>query len=252
MTEAEKKRILIVEDEAHIAEGVKLNLELAGYQAEIAADGGGGLRLWREWKPDLIVLDIMLPVLDGMSVLRTIRMEDERIPILVLSAKGAIQDRVNGFSSGADDYIAKPFDLKEFLLRVKRLLKRVSWGLKEEEALEDADGYGSRSDDGPSVPAGYRFGANTIDFTTLKAQSPRGEIRLTEQEAKLLKLFIVHRGKPLSRERILELGWGYSRATTTRTVDNFVVRLRKYFEENPRKPRFFKSLRSVGYLFDHD
>src|SRR5512133_1598765 len=127
MRQTRKKRILIVEDDAHIAEGLKLNLSLQGYEAAIAASGTDGLRIWKEWNPHLIVLDIMLPGLDGLSVLRHIRLEDERLPVLILSAKGQPDDRIKGFSCGVDDYLAKPFNLEEFLLRIDRLLTRISW-----------------------------------------------------------------------------------------------------------------------------
>jgi len=243
MGDSTQERILVVEDESHLAEGLKLNLTLEGYEVRIAADGSSALQEWKDWHPNLIVLDIMLPQIDGLSVLRNIRLEDERVPILILSAKGDSEHRVKGFSYGADDYLAKPFNLDEFLLRVKRLLTRVSW------SRESSD---SKVDGIASVPRIYRFGGNTIDFETLNADGPSGRIGLTEQEAKLLKLFVANRGKPLSRRKLLEIGWGYSRGTTTRTVDNFIVRFRKYFEADPKKPVYFRSLRSVGYVFDHD
>jgi two-component system, OmpR family, alkaline phosphatase synthesis response regulator PhoP len=242
MGDSTQERILVVEDEAHLAEGLKLNLTLEGYEVRIASDGRSALQKWKEWRPDLVVLDIMLPQIDGLSVLRGIRLEDERVPILILSAKGDAEDRVKGFSYGVDDYLPKPFNLDEFLLRVKRLLTRVSWS------------RGAADSNGPllSPPRIYRFGGNWIDFETLNAQGPSGRIELTEQESRLLKLFVANRGKPLSRSKLLEIGWGYSRGTTTRTVDNFIVRFRKYFEVDPKKPLYFKSLRSVGYVFDHD
>lgn len=243
MGDPEKKCILIVEDEAHIAEGLQLNLTLKGYDAIIAQDGIAALRQWKERQPDLIVLDIMLPGIDGLSVLRSIRLEDERIPILILSAKSDSDDKVEGFLHGADDYLAKPFHLEEFLLRVERLLTRVSWN--NETAATGEDQFSS-------VPQVYEFGNNRIDFGTLIAHGESGEINLTPQEIKLLKLFIINRGMPLSRDKLLEIGWGYARGTSTRTVDNYLVRFRKYFEKNPKKPVFFKSLRSVGYVFDHD
>jgi len=236
MSDTEAKRILVIEDEAHMAEGLKLNLSLKGHDVQVATDGLAGLELWREWRPDLIVLDIMLPVMDGLTVLQNIRLEDERLPILILSARGETDDRKAGFSHGVDDYLAKPFDLEEFLLRVERLLTRVS--LYE-------------SDSEPTALASYSFGGNAIDFTTLTARCRAGEVTLTDQEARLLKLFIANRGTPLSRQRILEIGWGFARGSTTRTVDNFMVRLRKYFEEDPKHPVYFKSRRSVGYVFDH-
>jgi two-component system, OmpR family, alkaline phosphatase synthesis response regulator PhoP len=237
---ANKSRILVVEDEAHLAEGLKLNLTLKGYAVKIAADGPSALEQWKQWQPDLIVLDIMLPGIDGLSVLRNIRLEDERIPILILSARGDPDDRVKGFSYGVDDYLAKPFNLDEFLLRVKRLLTRGSWSQKKDSTQNSLS----------SLPRIYHFGDNRIDFQTLIAHGPSGEINLTEQEARLLRLFIANRGRPLSRRKLLEIGWGYARGTTTRTVDNFMVRFRKYFERNPKNPVYFKSLRSVGYIFD--
>jgi len=238
-----KKRILVVEDDSHIAEGLDLNLTLQGYEVLIAPDGFSGLQEWKKWRPDLIILDIMLPGIDGLSVLRNIRLEDEKIPILILSAKGASDDKVKGLSYGVDDYLSKPFNLEEFLLRVDRLLKRVSWSHGKEDP--HLNGFFS------SLP-GYIFGKNRIDFTTSTAHCKSGKISLTEQEARLLKLFIANRGKPLSRSKLLEIGWGYHGSMTTRTVDNFIVRFRKYFEDKPKKPVYFKSLRSVGYIFDHD
>jgi two-component system alkaline phosphatase synthesis response regulator PhoP len=242
MNNAEKKQILIIEDDAHIAEGMKLNLSLQGYNVFIAPDGMSGLLQWKELKPDLIVLDIMLPHIDGISVLRSIRLEDERIPILVVSAKGETDDRIEGLSYGVDDYLAKPFHLDEFLLRVERLLTKVSW-------YRNDDLNNARLD---TLAETYSFGENQINFTTHTAQCKRGAVILTEQEVKLLKLFITNRGKTLSRQKLLEIGWGYSKNTTTRTVDNFIVRFRRYFEDNPHNPVYFKSIRSVGYLFDHD
>jgi two-component system, OmpR family, alkaline phosphatase synthesis response regulator PhoP len=241
MKQIEKRRILIVEDDLHIAEGLKLNLTLQGYETAVAGSGTEGLRLWKEWNPDLIVLDIMLPGLDGLSVLRHIRLHDERLPVLILSAKGAPDDRIQGFSCGVDDYLAKPFNLAEFLLRIERLLTRSLWG----RDLPPTDTAA------PAEVERYTFGDNTIDFTTMTAQTRRGALTLTEQEVNLLKVFITNRGKPLTRKTLLEVGWGYTGVTTTRTVDSFLVRLRRYFEENPQNPVYFRSIRSVGYLFDH-
>lgn len=236
-----KSRILVVEDEKHIAEGIRLNLSLLGYAVQIAGDGVSALRQWKTWRPDLIVLDIMLPGIDGFSVLQNIRLEDEKLPILILSAKATPDDRVRGLSHGVDDYLAKPFNLEEFQLRVERLLKRAAWGRADNGAPEG---------DATARDAVYTFGRNTVALDTGLADCIGGEVRLTEQELKLLKLFIRHRGKPLSRSKILEIGWGYTGEMTTRTVDNFIVRFRKYFEEDPKKPVFFKSVRAVGYLFE--
>ena len=242
METAQKKRILVIEDEVHIADGIGLNLSLQGYEAKISADGIDGLNQWRSWKPDLIILDIMLPMIDGFSILKTIREQDEKIPILILSARGDTKDKVRGLRYGVDDYLSKPFDLEEFLLRVERLLRKKAWydPGKKENALETRVFEGNH----------YAFGGNQIDFTTFKARCRVGDIILTDQEIVLLKIFIANAGKPLSREMLLNSGWGYAKDTTTRTVDNFIVRFRKYFENNPKKPVYFISRRSVGYVFD--
>lgn len=240
MEDSGKKRLLVIEDDAHIAEGLKLNLLMQGYEVEVAPDGGAGLQKWKSWQPHLIVLDIMLPGIDGLSVLQSIRLQDENLPILILSALGNAEERVKGLTCGGDDYLAKPFHLEEFLLRIERLLTRAY----------RTDTQAPQHLDSVSMPS-YSFGDNRIDFRTSTAYIKNGTINLTEQEAKLLKLFIAYRGQPLTRKQLLEIGWGYSGAVTTRTVDNFVVRLRKYFEKDPQRPTYFRSLRSVGYLFDH-
>ncbi len=244
MEDAEKKRILVIEDEQHIAEGIKLNLNMQGYGVRIAPDGVTGLDLWRQWHPDLIILDIMLPMIDGLTVLKRIRSEDEKLPVLILSAKGSAEDRVRGLRCGVDDYLAKPFDLDEFLLRVDRLLARTSWYADEPPAEGDKDL--------PFPGETYTFGENQVNFITCEARSMSGTIALTEQEIKLLKVFIANRGRPVSRQKLLAAGWGYSSSTTTRTVDNFMVRFRKYFEADSKNPIYFKSRRSVGYIFDHE
>jgi DNA-binding response OmpR family regulator len=242
MNDRVKKRILVIEDDAHIAEGLQLNLTLQGYDVAVAADGVTGLRLWKEQLPHLIVLDIMLPGMDGLNVLQNIRLEDERLPILILSAKAATDDKIAGLTFGVDDYLAKPFNLEEFLLRVKRLLNRASWQNNK---------LGGETQGTSAAAKSYVFGTNRIDFPTATAYCKQGKIQLTEQEIKLLKLFITNKGRTLSRRKLLEIGWGYSRDTTTRTLDNFIVRFRKYFEDNPKKPVYFKSHRAVGYIFDH-
>ncbi len=245
METTEKKRILVIEDDAHIADGIQLNLTLQGYDAAVASDGIKGLEKWRSWHPDLIVLDVMLPMIDGFSILKTIRREDEKIPVLILSARGDTKDKVKGLQYGVDDYLSKPFDLDEFLLRVARLLQKKQWYAPPNQSTKRGKHTLFEGDT-------YTFGQNHIDFVTFKAACAAGEIILTDQEATLLKIFIAHKGKPLSREMLLNAGWGYARDTSTRTVDNFIVRFRKYFEDKPKKPVYFKSRRSVGYIFDHD
>ena len=236
-----KKRILLVEDDLHISGGIALNLDLEGYDVKNAGNGIEGLEIWKQWSPHLIVLDLMLPGMDGMQILQNIRLEDERLPILILSAKGDPSDRINGFVDGVDDYMTKPFNLEELLLRIKRLLTRDQWQQEQKDPFSN-----SITETRP-----YCFGTNEIDFSTGQARNQAGTIQLTEQELRLLKLFITNRGKPLSRSKLLEIGWGYDKRTSTRTVDNYIVRLRRYFEENPKKPKYFISRRSLGYVFDH-
>ncbi len=238
-----KKRILVIEDETHIAEGIRLNLSMKGYEVMLASDGIEGIDAWRSWHPHLIVLDIMLPMMDGLSVLRTIRSDDARLPVLILSAKSSVEDKVKGLRCGVDDYLAKPFDLDEFLLRIQRLLERQSWTVADTPSAASAETDIFSGDE-------YRFGNNVVDFITAKARCINGEIVLTEQEVMLLRVLIANRGRPVPREELLKAGWGYSSSTTTRTVDNFMVRLRKYFEKDPKKPVYFKSRRSVGYIFE--
>jgi two-component system alkaline phosphatase synthesis response regulator PhoP len=242
VTATPRKRILVIEDDLHIAEGIELNLSLQGHEVKVVLNGIEGLEAWKQWCPHLIVLDLMLPGIDGMQILKSIRLEDERLPILILSAKVDPSDRVDGFVDGVDDYMTKPFSLEEFLLRVKRLLTKDEWQRQQDDSLVS----------NLSEQRVYSFGVNRIDFSSGQAEGCAGTIQLTEQEIKLLKLFIVNKGKPLSRSRLLEIGWGYSKGTSTRTVDNYIVRFRRYFEEHPKKPNFFKSRRSLGYVFDHD
>ena len=242
MTASAKKRILIIEDDRHIAEGIELNLNMQGHEVRVAQNGIEGLEAWKQWCPHLIVLDLMLPGIDGMQILKNIRLEDERLPIIILSAKVEPADKIDGFTDGADDYLTKPFSLEEFLLRVNRLLTRDQWQREQGESVA------TELEKQPP----YRFGENSIDFANGQADCSVGVVQLTEQEIKLLKLFIVNKGIPLSRSKLLEIGWGYVKGTSTRTVDNYIVRFRRYFEENPKKPKYFKSRRSLGYVFDHD
>ncbi len=238
--EQKNKRILIIEDEPHIAEGLELNLNLQGYQVVISKDGMDGLQKWKEFSPHLIVLDLMLPGIDGYSILQKVRLEDSRLPVLILSAKDRTEDKVKGFNYGVDDYLVKPFNLDEFLLRVQRLITKADWY----HTSEDVGSLGSYNKEE------YSFGENQINFKTGMALCNGESILLTVQEQTLLKLFIANPGQPLSRETLLKVAWGYAKDTSTRTLDNFIVRFRKYFEQDPKNPVFFKSLRSIGYVFN--
>lgn len=224
------KKVLLIEDEEHILEGLILNLKLANYEVVAARDGKEGIEKWQSESPDLIVLDIMLPKIDGYTILKMIREKNEKIPILILSAKDTTEDKIKGLAGRADDYLPKPFNLDEFLLRVERLVTKSSW-------------YEDNSKDE------VYFGNNYVNFKTYKAKSTNREITLTVQEARLLKVLVEKKGNYLGRDELYKLAWGYSEEINSRTVDNFILRFRKYFEDNPKSPKFFISKRSKGYMF---
>ncbi len=223
-------RILLIEDEESIQELVKLNLELEDFEVLVANDGKKGLELYKSQHFDLIVLDIMLPEMDGISVCEHIRLTDVDTPILMLTAKDSPQDRVLGLKKGADDYLVKPFNLEELILRVNKLILRSSASTKE-EVLQ------------------YQFGDNMINFKTFEAKNAGGTFMLTKKEVMLLKLLIEHEDEVVSRNHILQAVWGYDVFPSTRTIDNFVLSFRKYFEKDPKNPKYFTSVRGVGYKF---
>ncbi|WP_020534383.1 response regulator transcription factor [Lewinella cohaerens] len=223
-------RILLVEDEENIRETVKLNLELEDYEVVTAADGKKALKYTQEQHFDLLILDVMLPEVDGFQICEQVRLTNRDVPIIFLTAKDTAQDRITGLRKGADDYLVKPFNLEELLLRVERLIQRTS---KAPEASAD----------------NYTFGKNTINFATFEAQGNPGTFTLTKKEAMLLKLLIDRKGEVVSRQQILQSVWGYDVYPSTRTIDNFILSFRKYFEEDPRTPEFFLSVRGVGYKF---
>ncbi len=223
--------LLLVEDEPHIAQGLIYNLEAEGYSVTHAAGGEQALEKLAASAFALVILDLMLPDMDGLEVCRQLREQDNQVPVLMLTARVTDQDRIDGLSTGADDYLTKPFNLTEFLLRVAALLRRSNW--REQKS-------GRRI---------YRFGANSIDFETHQAETAQGTLQLTELEIKMLRLFFEREGKILARGEILRQVWSMSPSTETRTLDNFVVRLRKYFEPDPAKPKFFRTVRGRGYRF---
>ena len=228
-------KILVVEDEESLALGLEFNLSEEGYQVTIACDGKEALSLFNSNNYDLIILDVMLPYYDGFEIARRIRQKSLQIPILILTSRTADEDRIQGLEIGVDDYITKPFHLKELLLRVKRMLRRKKW-------------YRTVIAEQPV----YRFGNNSVNFENLTSKSGSQEIHLTQKEAMVLKYLINHCGKIVSRQELLEHVWGHTTEIETRTVDNFIARLRKYFEPNPSKPIFIKSVRSAGYMFIND
>lgn len=228
-----KHSILLVEDEENLQEALKLNLELEGYEVTTCADGLEALKILSQEHFDLMVLDVMLPELDGISVCESVRLKQNPIPILILSAKNSSADRVLGLKMGADDYLNKPFNLEELLLRVEKLIKK-----NDQLSLKT------------NVPELYAFGKNKIDFNGLLATNSIGqEIHLTKKEAMLLKLLIDHKNEVVTREKILQAVWGYNVFPTTRTIDNFILNFRKYFEKDQKNPKYFLSIRGMGYKF---
>lgn len=229
-----KPHILIVEDERHIGIGLKFNCEAEGYSATLVNDGPTALRMLRDEpaKPDLIILDLMLPGMSGYAVLKSLREADHRMPVLILSARTLAEDRTRGFDLGADQYLMKPFELNELLSRVRNLLQRHG----QVKKLENQDDI-------------YQFQGHTINFTRHEISSNGETKNLTALEFDLLKFFVQHEGTVVTRTQILDKVWGLDSTPTTRTVDNFVLRLRRYFEQDPARPRHFLSIRGVGYRF---
>jgi two-component system, OmpR family, alkaline phosphatase synthesis response regulator PhoP len=225
--------ILLVEDEENLHEALKLNLVMEGYTITSAYDGTAALKAIANEYFDLIILDIMLPEIDGISIIETVRINANEVPILILSAKNASADRVLGLKKGADDYLTKPFNLEELLLRVAKLIEK-NKKLQVKDAIGDI----------------YEFGKNKIDFKAQNAIVWNGAtVDLSKKEAMLLKLLIENKGEVVTREKILQVVWGYNVYPTTRTIDNFILNFRKYFEDDTRNPKYFHSVRGVGYKY---
>ena len=227
-----KKHILIVDDEEHLADALAHNLQFEGFSTTIAYDGEEGLQLARTIQFDLVILDIMMPKLDGLEVCKRLRSTGSKVPILFLTAKSADADRLLGLKVGADDYVAKPFLLEELILRIHGIFRRQEW-------------YRAA----PDEQEVFRFGVNEVNFQTYEAANDGRTVRLTEKECMLMKLMVERRNQVVSREEILERVWGYRFSTSSRTIDNFIVRLRRYFESDPKNPQFIHSVRGVGYRF---
>ena len=229
------KKILIVEDEEHIANGLRFNIEAEGHEAFVAADGETALEMTGSSRFDAIVLDIMLPGINGFDVARTIREQEDYTPILMLTARGRPEDVLKGFEAGTDDYLPKPFDLDIFLARLNGLLRRRAWLLKENEP--------------PSGPAVVMVNGREIDFDNLELKAGDEVIHLTLMEAKLLRYLIDHEGRAVSRKTILSDVWGLQEDTDTRAIDNFIVRLRRHLEEAPNDPQILQTVRGIGYKY---
>lgn len=239
-------RVLVVEDEAHLAQGLRFNLEAEGYAAEVVGDGESATDrlLARKEKFDAVVLDIMLPGKDGFSVVSELRAARNYVPVLMLTARGRPEDVLKGFASGADDYLAKPFDLSILLARLQGLLRRSQWLRAAQPPPPGPDNGRNVSDFGT-----FSFAGRTIDFGALELRSQDTTIHLTLMEAELLRHLVRNDGKIVSRKQILEEVWGLHEDTDTRAIDNFVVRLRRYIEDDPGHPRHLLTVRGVGYRF---
>src|SRR6476661_3309283 len=228
-----KHSVLLVEDEENLHDALKLNLEMEGYEITSAFDGHEALKKIEDEYFDLIIMDVMLPGVDGISITESIRLQNNEVPILILSAKNTSADRVAGLKKGADDYLTKPFNLEELLLRVHKLIE------KNKKMLEK-----------DSVGDIYNFGKNTVDFRAQEILTRKGDrIQISKKEAMLLKLLIENKNEVVPREKILQSVWGYNVYPTTRTIDNFILNFRKYFEEDSRNPQYFHSVRGVGYKY---
>ncbi|MEC8627293.1 MAG: response regulator transcription factor [Bacteroidota bacterium] len=226
-------RILLAEDEKNLRDTITLNLELEGYEVVSVADGKMALKMFDEQRFNVVILDIMMPEFNGIEVCRKIRLTNSDTPILFLTAKGTTEDKLNGFKAGGDDYITKPFNLDEFLARIRVLVKFSLRQLHQDSGLSS-----------------YSFGPNHVDFKTFKATGHSGqEIKLTKKEALLLKLLLDRKNQVVSRQQILQYVWGYDVYPSTRTIDNFILSFRKYFESDPKNPQYIQSIRGVGYKF---
>jgi two-component system alkaline phosphatase synthesis response regulator PhoP len=225
-----KKRILVVEDEKDLADTIKLNLELEDYHPIVVNDGLNAISAFKEQSFDLVILDIMIPSINGIEVCENIRLQDSSVPIMFLSAKSRSEDRILGLKKGGDDYLTKPFNLEELILRISNLIAR------------------NETNTSNTITT-YSFGKNSVDFDSYEAIGKQGKFTLTNKESLLLKLLIENEGEVVSRERILQAVWGYSVYPSTRTIDNFVLAFRRYFEDDQKNPKFFISLRGVGYKF---
>lgn len=242
-------RVLVVEDEAHLAEGLRFNLEAEGYSAEVVGDGESAMDrlLGKKDNFDVVVLDIMLPGKDGFSVVSELRAARNYVPVLMLTARGRPEDVLKGFASGADDYLAKPFDLSILLARLQGLLRRSEW-LRGAHAAS-ANNSPSGGDGNVGDFGTFSFAGRTIDFGALELRSEGNTIHLTLMESELLRHLVRNDGKIVSRKQILEEVWGLHEDTDTRAIDNFIVRLRRYIEDDPGHPRHLLTVRGVGYRF---
>ncbi len=243
-------RVLVVEDESHLANGLSYNLEAEGHSVEVVGDGESALErlLANKESFDAVVLDVMLPGKDGFEVATELRANQNFVPVLMLTARGRPEDVLKGFASGADDYLPKPFDLTILLARLKGLLRRSEW---LQASRSSGAGSAGAETGGPATGFGdvFSFRGKSIDFSTLELSTTRGKVQMTLMEADLLRHLIRSGGRVVSRKSILEEVWDLKEDTDTRAIDNFVVRLRRYIEDDPARPQHLLTVRGVGYRF---
>jgi DNA-binding response OmpR family regulator len=240
-------RIMVVEDEAHLAEGLRFNLEQEGYSVDVVGNGEEALdRLTkRKERYDALVLDVMLPGKDGFTVARTLRQGKNYIPLLMLTARSRPEEILQGFEAGADDYLPKPFNLSILIARLGSLLRRKTW-----EHREDSTPVPAKNPARSAVPSDtFRFGDKVVDFANLRLQTGSESLQLTLMESELLRYLVRNAEHPVSRKAILENVWDLQEDTDTRAIDNFIVRLRKYIEDEPSNPRHLITVRGLGYKF---
>jgi len=242
-------RVLVVEDEAHLAQGLQFNLQAEGHAVEVAADGETALERLVEKRErfDAVVLDVMLPGKSGFEVAALLREKKNYVPILMLTARGRPEDVLEGFASGADDYLPKPFELAILIARLESLLRRSAW-MNHARPLGEESGAPQPPDVGQPLDT-FSFGDKTIDFGELELRMLGNTIHLTVMEAEFLRYLVESEGRVVSRKAILEEVWGLREDTDTRAIDNFVVRLRRYIEEDPSRPKHLQTVRGVGYRF---
>ena len=231
-------RILIVEDEAHLAQGLLFNLQAEGYEAAIENDGESALARLESESFHAMILDVMLPGKSGFEVVSELREKQNYIPVLMLTARGRSEDVLTGFAAGADDYLPKPFELSILLARLNGLLRRRAWHRATDESHSTDDGLSS-----------FEFAGRRIDFESLELTALGRNIRLTLMEADLLRYMVRNQGRIVSRKELLEQVWRVHEDTDTRAIDNFIVRLRRYIEDEPSSPRYLKTVRGIGYRF---
>src|SRR6266550_5287841 len=243
--------VLVVEDEQHLADGLRFNLEAEGYTVQTVSDGEAALSLLvdQQQSYDALVLDVMLPGKDGFAVAAELRAAGHFVPVLMLTARGRPEDVLRGFESGADDYLPKPFELSVLLARLNALLRRRQWFHEGLSQGQTNTTEAQQTDQGEETSEEFGFNNRVIDFGNLELRTPEQTIRLTLMEAQLLRYLVKHEGKVVSRKAILEKVWGLNEDTDTRAIDNFIVRLRKYIEDDPTKPEHLLTVRGVGYRF---